>query len=94
MVGDADLNGNVDINDFFTWNANKFTVTGKWSLADWTADGRTDINDFFEWNINKFTSSAAVAVVPEPGCGVLVLVLLGCFAWRMENQRDSYSSTA
>ncbi len=62
LQGDADLNGAVDVSDFNVWNANKFTTTGAWCLADFNADGSTDVGDFNIWNSNKFTASAAPAV--------------------------------
>ncbi len=56
-LGDADLDGFVDGNDFLAWNANKFTPLAEWCAGDFTADGFVDGNDFLAWNANKFTSS-------------------------------------
>ena len=39
LLGDSNLDGVVDGQDFIIWNGNKFTSTGKWSQADWNADG-------------------------------------------------------
>ena len=66
LVGDANLDGNVDASDFNTWNENKFTTTAAWCSGDFNADGRVDISDFNAWNANKFSSADATAMVPEP----------------------------
>ena len=66
LVGDADLNGNVDGSDFNLWNAHKFDHTAKWSQGDFNADGNTDGSDFGLWNAHKFSSSLAITAVPEP----------------------------
>ncbi|MEM7315290.1 MAG: LamG-like jellyroll fold domain-containing protein [Planctomycetota bacterium] len=73
-LGDANLDGVVDVSDFGVWNANKFTTNDAWCEGDFTADGVVDVGDFNEWNGNKFTSSDAAAV-PEPGSMIMLLVL-------------------
>ncbi len=78
IVGDANLDGTVDGIDFLTWNSNKFSPTGKWSLADFTADGTTNGADFLAWNTNKFMSADGVQAVPEP-FGFTVLAWIACF---------------
>ena len=83
LVGDANLDGLVDGQDFLIWNTNKFSSTGTWTLGDFTADGLTDGQDFLLWNLNKFmTSDSTVAMahaVPESVLGVwTVLLFLGC----------------
>ncbi|MEM7311660.1 MAG: hypothetical protein AAF497_00775 [Planctomycetota bacterium] len=75
LLGDATLDGVVDVSDFGIWNGNKLTNTGTWCEADFNADGVTDVSDFGIWNGNKFTSSDAAAV-PEPA-GLAVLLALG-----------------
>ena len=57
LLGDATLDGVVDGQDFLVWNGHKFSVTSKWSQADWNADGSTDGQDFLLWNANKFQTS-------------------------------------
>ncbi|MEM7315482.1 MAG: PEP-CTERM sorting domain-containing protein, partial [Planctomycetota bacterium] len=74
LVGDANLDGVVDVSDFNVFNENKFTETGLWSLGDFNADNFTDVADFNAWNGNKFTSSSTPAAVPEPGSGMLMLI--------------------
>ena len=77
IVGDANLDGTVDGSDFLVWNNNKFSPTGKWSLADFTADGTTDGGDFLLWNNNKFMSADDVHGVPEP-VGLALVAWIGC----------------
>ncbi|MEM8680104.1 MAG: hypothetical protein AAGF97_12190 [Planctomycetota bacterium] len=68
LVGDANLDGVVDGQDFIAWNNNKFTDTALWSGGDFTADGIVDGQDFIAWNNSKFLASdAGVTAVPEPG---------------------------
>ncbi|MEM8680471.1 MAG: galactose oxidase-like domain-containing protein, partial [Planctomycetota bacterium] len=66
LIGDADLNGVVDGQDFILWNNHKFTSTSEWCAGDFNADGVVDGQDFIAWNNNKFSSSGAMARVPEP----------------------------
>ena len=75
LIGDANLDGVVDGQDFIEWNSAKFTATGKWTLADFNADGLTDGQDFIAWNTNKFMSSDSATAVPEPALGALTLLL-------------------
>ncbi len=72
LVGDANLDGVVDVTDFNVWNGAKFQPSGAWSLADFNADGTSDVSDFNIWNTNKFQS--ANGIVPEPAAA-----LTGCF---------------
>ncbi|MEM7314316.1 MAG: dockerin type I domain-containing protein, partial [Planctomycetota bacterium] len=59
LLGDANLDGVVDISDFNIWNANKFFATSAWTAADFNSDGSVDVSDFNIWNTNKFQSSDA-----------------------------------
>ena len=78
LLGDANLDGLVDVSDFNLWNANRFSSGEAWSGADFNADGNTDVSDFNLWNVSKFTASANPSVVPEPGsCLLMVLTALG-----------------
>ena len=75
LVGDANLDGVVDGQDFLTWNGSKFTATAAWCSGDFNADGLVDGQDFLLWNGNKFTGAdGGAAAVPEPN---VCLVLLG-----------------
>ncbi|MEM8678782.1 MAG: dockerin type I repeat-containing protein [Planctomycetota bacterium] len=72
-VGDANLDGTVDGQDFVIWNDNKFGASAAWCAGDLNADGFVDGLDFVLWNGNKFTS--VFQAVPEPhGGGFLVLL--------------------
>jgi hypothetical protein len=57
LLGDANLDGSVDGQDFIAWNAHKFTAVSTWSMADFNADGVADGQDFIIWNDNRFQSS-------------------------------------
>ncbi len=57
LLGDGNLDGVVDVQDYNIWNSNKFSPTAKWSQADWNADGVADVQDFNIWNSNRFQSS-------------------------------------
>ena len=75
-LGDANIDGVVDGQDFIAWNGSKFTSDLLWSHGDWNADGVVDGQDFILWNGNKFTSSDGVSAVPEPAAGILSIALL------------------
>ena len=57
-IADANLDGNVDGQDFITWNDNKFTNVAAWTAGDFNADGGVDGQDFILWNDNKFTTAS------------------------------------
>ena len=68
FIGDANLDGAVDGQDFVIWNDFKFNNTARWSQADWNADGSTDGQDFLLWNDFKF-QSADRALRQDAGMG-------------------------
>jgi hypothetical protein len=74
LYGDANLDGNVDGQDFLEWNTNKFTLAPAWCDGDFNADGVVNGADFILWNANKFTSSDTFAV-PEPSAGIFLSCL-------------------
>jgi hypothetical protein len=75
IVGDANLDGNVDVSDFNAWNQSKFSATTNWSSGDFNGDGSVDVGDFNRWNANKFTSATDQAqAVPEPSTAILLLL--------------------
>ena len=78
-MGDANLDGVVDAQDFIRWNQHKFSATTSWSAGNFNGDGFVDGQDFLAWNSNKFASSDT-ATVPEPATavGLLSLVVVVC----------------
>jgi hypothetical protein len=54
LLGDMDLDGFVDGDDFMIWNVNKFTTISAWCSGDVNADGLVDGHDLLLWNENKF----------------------------------------
>ena len=69
LVGDANLDGSVDGQDFIAWNSSKFTNTPLWSNGNFNGDGAVDGQDFIAWNTNKFTSSCVVASITPNDAG-------------------------
>jgi subtilisin-like proprotein convertase family protein len=67
LLGDANLDGTVNGDDFLIWNSNKFTSGNGWCGGDFNADGTTDGGDFLFWNANKFQSSDARIAAAIPG---------------------------
>ncbi len=64
LLGDATLDGFVDISDFNLWNSNKFSMSAAWCRGDFDASGSVDVSDFNSWNANKFRSSFTFNVPP------------------------------
>lgn len=95
-LGDANLDGVVDVSDFNIWNGAKFTNNSEWCSGDFSADGVVDVSDFNNWNGNKFTSSdhsvssfsdavsdaGSISTVPEPSSMLLPLALMSLLAFR------------
>jgi hypothetical protein len=83
-LGDANLDGRVDVSDLNAWNANKYTSQASWCAGDFNADGVVDVSDFNIWNGSKFQSSAS-QLVPEPTtASLLTLPLLVVAALRRQ----------
>ena len=81
LMGDADLDGDVDVMDYETWNTNLFVAGNTWATGDFNADGSTDVSDFNIWNDNKTSGQAASAsAVPEPNALLLITISLSAFA--------------
>lgn len=90
LMGDANLDGTVDGQDFIAWNDHKFTSTPAWCAGDFNADGIVDGQDFVQWNNHKFMSAdGLLASVPEPS-GWAGAVLVAWAAWRGK-RRNNFS---
>ena len=89
LEGDANLDGEVDGEDFLVWNTNKFTDVAAWCGGDFNADGTIDGQDFLIWNANKFSSAANT--VPEPSSLTLLIAifLLQGNRWRAAIRGES-----
>lgn len=59
LLGDANLDGVVNGQDFIIWNSNRFSQIAAWSRADFNSDGIVDGQDFVIWNNNKFNSAVS-----------------------------------
>ena len=73
-MGDANLDGVTDGQDFLAWNNHKFTAATAWTQGNFTADGVIDGQDFIVWNDHKFTSANRPAV-PEPKASWMLLLM-------------------
>ena len=60
LLGDANLDGVVDGQDFMVWDANKFTDSDAYCDGDFNADGLINGQDFLIWNSNKFQSADSI----------------------------------
>ena len=76
LLGDANLDGRVDVSDFNAWNSSKFTETSRWDRGDFNGDGFVDVSDFNSWNQRKFQEVAPTEVVPEPASWILLLIAI------------------
>lgn len=96
LLGDADLNGQVNAADLDMWMTNQFTSNAAWSAGDFSGDGKIDGRDFDIWNDNKFKSSAPAWAVPEPGSplsySLAGLAGLGLLARRKQRVRFTRGS--
>ena len=57
LVGDANLDGLVDVSDYNVWNSHRFEFPTFWCTADFNGDQITDVSDFNLWNQYKFQSA-------------------------------------
>ncbi len=81
VLGDANLNGVVDGQDFLDWNQSKFTETAAFCQGDFNADGITDGQDFLIWN-QSWNSASTPSSVPEPSqLAWLVALLVSGMKW-------------
>ena len=65
MLGDANLDGAVDVSDLNAWLSHNNQLESRWSRGDFDASGFVDVNDFNVWNLYKFqTGSLPVSKLP------------------------------
>jgi hypothetical protein len=87
IAGDANGDGQVDINDLTVVLSNYGQTGAIWSQGEFTGSGTVDINDLtiVLANYGQTSSAAGVKAAPEPGTllllGAGLLGLLAC-AWR------------
>jgi hypothetical protein len=85
LVGDADLNRNVEFADFLAL-AQRFNAAGGWADGDFDGNGEVQFGDFLALSQNFGLSSSMemAASVPEPSCPSVVsmLVLAGTYLQR------------
>ena len=89
-LGDANLDGTVDGQDFVLWNDSKFAPSFNWNDGNFNGDATVDGADFIAWNANKFTSSDRILSVPEPSTAALMIlavyVSISCSSVRKNNE--------
>ncbi len=83
LVGDTNLDGEVQFDDFLALSAN-FGQAGGWAEGDFDADERVDFSDFLALSANfGGAAPAAVSSVPEPTAASIALFgLLGLVGFR------------
>ena len=74
LPGDANLDGQVDVNDLTIVLANFGQSTGmSWGTGDFIGDGKVDVNDLTIVLTNFGQGSGSgIRAVPEPSCLLLV----------------------
>ena len=93
LFGDANLDGNVDINDLTVVLANYGQTGMTWTQGEFTGSGTVDINDLTivlaNYGQTDGSSAIGLSAVPEPGAMAILAAgaagLLAC-AWRRRRQ--------
>jgi hypothetical protein len=108
LLGDANLDGFVNAEDFTLYSENQGQANATWDEGDFNYDGMVNAEDFtlFAENIGQAATESGVgmgtlavqneldgAEVPEPGMGVILLVvgLMGMGGWRKREQARSFA---
>ncbi|MCK4624627.1 MAG: PEP-CTERM sorting domain-containing protein [Phycisphaerae bacterium] len=71
FCGDGDMDGDVDLSDFFTLKAN-FGMGNCWAEGDFDGNGDVELSDFFILKVNYGSSSSKT--IPEPASASLLLL--------------------
>jgi probable HAF family extracellular repeat protein len=89
MPGDANADGNVDINDLTIVLTNYGQTGMTWSQGEFTGDGTVDINDLTIVLANYGSGAGApLAAVPEPGAlMMLTAAIVGLLAWTRRTRK-------
>lgn len=75
LLGDTDLDGNVQFSDFLALS-NAFGGQGGWAEGDFDGNGVVQFPDFLALSTNFGTSVAASRAVPEPRTSIHLAILL------------------
>ena len=78
-MGDADLNGVVQFDDFLSVSANFGKPDAVWSDGDFDGNGAVGFADFLVVSNSFGQSSLAAVSVPEPSSSVLFALTAACF---------------
>lgn len=89
QMGDANLDGIVDVSDFNILNTNRGRSLAGWCGGDIDANGEVGDGDFAVWNANKFGASVQSrnVTIPEPGQLPWSLVLVFFAAWSANRRK-------
>jgi hypothetical protein len=91
LLGDSNMNGRFDTNDFVTaFQSSKYEIgvpdSATWRSGDWNGDGQFTTTDFVAaFQSGRYEENTAPQVVPEPAgtCGLAFLsLLIGFGFWR------------
>jgi len=75
-LGDADLDYDVDLNDFTILAANFGATQATWHRGDFTDDQLVNLNDFTPLAANFGTSAPLPRSIPEPATAIFLMPLL------------------
>ena len=82
ILGDANYDGKVDINDLTIVLAHYNQTGMTWAQGDFNGDGTVDINDLTivlaHYNQTVGSSAAGLAAVPEPSTIAIAAAALAC----------------
>ncbi len=77
QMGDGNLDGQVNSDDFKLWEESKFSSSLAWDDGDFNCDGLIDVSDFNVWNASRSGAVSWGPVVPEPAsAGMLACAIL------------------
>ncbi|MCA9185261.1 MAG: hypothetical protein R3E01_18905 [Pirellulaceae bacterium] len=85
VVGDANLDGEANVDDFASWNLHKYQSFNIWENGDFNGDGQVDSRDLNLWNHHRFDNAiininvnanangaTSMDTVPEPTSAILL----------------------